>query len=138
MQASLENRQARGDLLLLFYSVTDCVWIVKLVFESGDRLENVDIRNNIGNDAWFLGRNQSVCVSVSDYPKCHSNSIYMDDRILELEDIEEGVHYCSFENLHEDMQQAIWIKAIQENSSRNIFFLRFFKTRIQENSEKKN
>lgn len=106
MQASLENRQARGDLLLLFYSVTDCVWIVKLV----------NIRNNIGNDAWFLGRNQSVCVSVSDYPKCHSNSIYMDDRILELEDIEEGVHYCSFENLHEGMQQVIWIKAIQENS----------------------
>jgi hypothetical protein len=81
---------SNGDLLLLrrFFEtylpggqgMSDYFRVHKLVLddESGRVVERVEI-NNIGDDALFVGDNQSICISTSDFPDCKPNSIYYTD-----------------------------------------------------------
>jgi hypothetical protein len=81
---------SNGDLLLLrrFFEtylaggqgMSDYFRVHKLVLddESGSVVERVEI-NNIGDDALFVGDNQSICISTSDFPDCKPNSIYYTD-----------------------------------------------------------
>ncbi|XP_059431515.1 F-box protein At2g17036-like [Corylus avellana] len=84
---------SNGDLFLLrrFFdedslseqipqSITGYFTVHKLVLddESGRVVERVEVKN-IGDDAFFVGDNQSISISTSDFPYCQPNSIYYTD-----------------------------------------------------------
>ena len=58
--------------------------------ESGGVVERVEVKN-IGDDALFVGDNQSIFISTSDFSDCEPNSIYYtDDYITAHEYIPDG------------------------------------------------
>ncbi|XP_008234324.1 PREDICTED: F-box protein At2g26160-like [Prunus mume] len=97
--------------------------VFKLFCAHGERPQWVEIES-IGNEALFLGTNQSMCVSALDFPGCQPNSIYFTDDCVDvechkpkgphdmgtfnLENRSMGTHYC-LDSLQKHMPPAIWI-----------------------------
>ncbi|CAL8164021.1 unnamed protein product [Prunus armeniaca] len=126
-------QSSKGDLLLVrkFKRVKYCKQFMKSLnfkffkFESahGERPQWVEIES-IGNEALFLGTNQSICVSALDFPGCQPNSLYFTDDCVDVEyhkpkgphdmgtfDLEKrsmGTHYC-LDRSQKHVPPTIWI-----------------------------
>ncbi|CAN6553605.1 unnamed protein product [Malus baccata var. baccata] len=97
--------------------------VFKLFSSYEDRPQWVEVES-IGNDALFLGTNQSMCVSASDFQACRPNSIYFTDDcvdvachkpkgphdmgVFDIENKSMGRHYC-LDRSQKHMPPAIWI-----------------------------
>ncbi|XP_068318115.1 F-box protein At2g26160-like [Pyrus communis] len=126
---------SQGDLLLLrkFQSLnySECFIenfsfkVFNLFSASGGRTGPEWIREieSIGDDAFFIGDNQSMCVSASNFPGCQPNSIYfgiddwvgveaqghLDMAVFNLENRRFGTRYCCLSRSQKNMPPSIWI-----------------------------
>ena len=129
---------SQGDLLLVrklqSLNYSECFIenfsfkVFKLFGASGGRtgLEWIEEIESIGDDAFFMGDNQSICVSASDFPGCQANSIYfcideregvayeeaqgsLDMAVFNLENRRFGTRYYCLSRSQKNMPPSIWI-----------------------------